>query len=74
MTDAAEHEHAMRVSDEIVAQTSGGGHTRFYMLICPCGRTELFPFFNYTITTPEFQAGFLARLAVDDCYLVVPLT
>ncbi len=50
-----------------------GGHTRFFALICPCGHTELFPYFNFTLTTPAFQAAFVARLRIDDCFLVTPV-
>ncbi len=71
MLAAADHEHQMTPNHLVEgAPTIGGGHTSFYVLTCPCGRMELFPYHNFALTTPTYQATFTARVRAENCFLV----
>lgn len=52
------------------APVVGGGHTVFYSLVCECGRVEVFPDGNFSLTTPEYQAAFHEALARAGGFLV----
>lgn len=47
-----------------------GLHTAFRILTCHCGATDVFPRFNYYLTTVEFRTEFLLELKTAGRFLV----
>ncbi len=63
------HIHGYLHIDTQLAPCPDGMHTQFLVMICRCGRMQLFPAENFRLTTPEYQSAFQAYIKAEGFYL-----
>lgn len=57
------HIHSFTIDAEIIAPVGPSPqHTKFRLLICPCGAVKFFPHSNYLLVLPEWREKFVRRL------------
>lgn len=64
------HQHQFEPMMEIVAPVGEPpGHTKFVILLCPCGLIEFFPPGNFLLTSIDYQAELIAQLTIQRFWL-----
>lgn len=66
-----EHKHVFRHSRTVEhADCGDGSHTSFHVIRCGCGASELYPLFNYQLTTQAYKDRFLDEMKRSKSFLL----